>query len=106
MTKILDHMNLDAADAAVGFDLASLKDRHARRLADFSRWKSDIWPQDYDDITALIDEVERLRALFPSAEPLVEENRRLSERLSELQQEAWWFSPARSSTRGDSGGPI
>lgn len=108
MTKILDDMNTgsDEVSGSDTLDLEAVKSRHAQRLSEFARWKSDIWPEEYDDLSALIAEVERLRRLVPVSDPsiLLEENRRLSARLSDLQQEEWWFRPTRKPTSGDSGG--
>ena len=109
MTKILDDMNTgpDDVPGPDTLDLEAVKARHAQRLSEFARWKSDIWPEEYDDLSALIAEVERLRRLLvkgPDPSPLLDENRRLSERLSDLQREAWWFRPTGKPTSGDSGG--
>lgn len=126
MTKIIDNMNVGPNDLPVAdtLDLAPIKERHRRRVTEFVRWKSDIWPEEYEDIVALIREVENLRerernrahedramtevvlTTHGTAAALFEENRRLSARVAELQQEIWWFGPLTSRKGGgDSGGP-
>lgn len=111
MTKTIDNMNVgpDEPPVAGGLDLDFIKERHRRRVTEFVRWKSDIWPEEYDDIVALIAEVERLRRHVRDdawEDRVLEENRRLAGRVAELQQEIWWFGPLTSRKGGgDSGGP-
>lgn len=71
-------------------DLEEIRTRHAQRLAEFVRWKSDVYPEEYADLTALIAEVMRLRE-HPSAPSLEEENRALRERVEALEAEMAWF---------------
>lgn len=90
-------------------DLAEVKERHRRRVDDYARWKSDVWPEEYTDIDHLIAEVEALREEEAARERdasttthaaleahravtrLEEENRALRERISVLEAESAWF---------------
>lgn len=71
-------------------DLEEIRVRHARRLSEFFRWKSDVYPEEYADLTALIAEVERLGTRTDTA-GLEEENRRLREYTEALEAEMAWF---------------
>jgi hypothetical protein len=74
----------------VTLDLDEIRARHARRLSEFFRWKSDVYPEEYADLTALIAEVQRLGTRTDTA-GLEEENRALRERVEALEAEMAWF---------------
>ncbi len=76
----------------VAFDLAAIKERHARRVADYARWKADVVPEEYEDIEALIAHIERaLSVVTPVDVALAAENRALRARIASLETEAAWF---------------
>jgi hypothetical protein len=85
----------------IAFDLAAIKERHARRVADYARWKADVVPEEYADIDALIAHIDRALAVVSPADAALDaENRALRTRLEALETETAWFRLDHMNRRG------